>query len=168
MTITPIPFNPYDYPNWWPPVERQLAAGLGVATMSLLRRFTAERDAGVDTAAKFASARIADAVAAGEITAADAALLYPFLSTTRDADALTAAQAFQTAYDDPDSSPFTLATLSLLKEHSEMASTEDDITVSEGELVALVALGTVPGFALGFAAGVAGAYVYEHLHVSWR
>jgi hypothetical protein len=168
MTATPVPFNPFDYPTWWPPVERQLAAGTGVASMSLLRRFITERNNGVDTAEKFARARIEEAVAEGKVTTADAERLYPFLSTTRDSTAPTAAEAFQEAYDDPDSSPFALAALSLLKEHAEQQSARDEVTLSDGEVVALVAIGALGGplFAAGFGAGVAAVYVSEHLH--WR
>jgi len=168
MTATPVPFNPFDYPSWWPPMERQLAAGTGVASTSLLRRFVSERNDGVDTAEKFARARIAEAVADGRVTTADAERLYPFLAATRDASAPTAAEAFQEAYDDPDSSPLVLAALSLLKEHAEQQFAQDDLGLSDGEVVALVVLAAAGGPVVGggVALGVGVAYVYEHLH--WR
>lgn len=168
MTATPVPFNPFDHPTWWPPVERQLAASTGVASTSLLRRFLIERNNGVDTAEEFARARIAEAVADGRVTTADAERLYPFLATTHDASAPTAAKAFQEAYDDPDSSPLALAALSLLKEHAEQQFAQDEGALSDAQIVGLVVLAAAGGPIVGggVALGLAGAYVYEHLH--WR
>jgi len=172
MSALPIR-PPFGSPCWpfVPPIwtDRLAAASTGAIAASVLRTVEEERRNGVSTAKAFALARISQAAAEEKVTERDAARLRRLLDPSEDAGPASATYLFQEAFDDDESSPMALGVLSLLALHEERAGAEDDgdITVPEVAAIALVSA-LLPPLGVGFAIGAAGAYVYQHVHVTWE
>lgn len=156
---TPSPFDPL--PTFWRPFDRAAAAGMGEMYGSAIRALDQQRTDSANDALAFLDKSIATGQAAGHLSEADGRRLRALAGSHDDGhEPSSAAQLFEQAMDDEESSVTGLTILSIAKYIEAEQTTNAPLT---DEQIATMAYGVIVG-----PAGIAAEYIGAHLHVSWK